>query len=102
MKPAVVKLAPKPADKAADQRRRAVARERVSAAIGAMLDGLDAPTCEVVRLTAIRALAGMPAESPGRTIGTLCRAVADLSPAYHHKPRRVAAEALFKPKGDAE
>lgn len=80
----------------AKQRDRAIAAERIPQGLTVLLDGLTGTTRETVRRMAILALADQSrAETgEGHVIGTLCRAVADLSPA-HRPGRRAAAEAVF-------
>lgn len=98
MKAQTVKLAPKPAQLAADRRRRAVAEARVKVALAGLFDGLDPETRVEACRSGIRALAQAAAlnAGPGRAAGVLCGALADIAPAYRtEKPAVIAAEALF-------
>lgn len=100
---AVVKVAPRPAQRAAQAMRRAAADERARRALAAAHAGLSDPEiiAEVNRAL-IRQAGRSTAEvaSEGRAAGVLCGALADISPAYAAPKRHAAAEALFKRRGE--
>jgi hypothetical protein len=100
MRAATVRRKPTPAD----QRRVAVARERVAYHMGGMLAGLDVETqietCRVV----IRAAAQIAKQvgGEGRASGVLCGALVDVSPAFRDmRPAMAEAETLFSKPGPA-
>lgn len=100
-----MKRDPPPSVRAADRRRQAVARERVAAHLGGLLDGLDAETRIETCRAGIRALAvaAEQAAGSGRASGVLCGALVQVAPAYRtEKSAALAAEGLFsRQEGDA-
>lgn len=94
MRAATVRRKPTPAD----QRRVAVARERVAYHMGGMLAGLDVETQIETCRAVIRAAAQIAKQvgGEGRASGVLCGALVDVSPAFRDmRPAIAEAEALF-------
>ena len=94
---ATIRRAPKPSQLAAGARRRAVAEERVKAAMAGLLDGLDHETRMETCRTGIRVLAKFAKQDggEGRASGVLCGALADVAPGYRAEAR-TEAEAVFR------
>ena len=102
MKAQAIRRDPKPAQLAADRRRRAVAEERVSAHLAGMLDGLDEETRIQTCRLGVRVLAlELAGTSEGRATGVLSGALARVSPAHRPTKRTAEAEALFAKGEDA-
>jgi hypothetical protein len=97
MRPLAIRRTPKPTELAAIHRRKAVAAERVKAALGGLLDGLDHDTRIETCRAGIRALALYVAgdSSEGEACGQLSGALARVSPAYRGEARAVA-EGVFR------
>jgi hypothetical protein len=103
MKPQAIKLAPRPAQLAAERRRRAAATERADTALAGLLADLpeDAEFVTETLRALIRAASAKAAALVGspRAIGLLCGAAADVAPAHRPVRQFAAAEALFQ-KGE--
>jgi hypothetical protein len=88
---------PKPAEQAANRRRKAVAKERVARHAPPMLAGLDPETFIETCREGIRALSQAINRQggQGRASGVLCGALVDVAPGYGSQVEREAADKLF-------